>query len=140
MNSSVRGTYCGSGVPASASWTSYGRSSPCATNSRSRLEASRAITFNASCTTRSRMPERFARAPRAPATASGVAASRCRSGDDGGLAAVALQEPPAAVGAHVLDQGHERLALLGERVLDSRGYFGIGAALDDAVLLERPKA
>ena len=48
--------------------------------------------------------------------------------------------PAAPVAAHVLDQRHEGLALVGERVLDPRRDLGIGAALDDPLLLERPQA
>src|SRR5688500_3475680 len=48
-------------------------------------------------------------------------------------------EPCLAIGAHVVDQRHERLALVGERVLDARRHLGVRVAFDDAVLLEAAK-
>ena len=45
-----------------------------------------------------------------------------------------------AVAAHVLDQRHQRLALLGQRVLDPRRNLGEGVARDDALLFQRPQA
>src|SRR3954453_1393945 len=71
-----------------------------------------------------------------------------RSGrDDGrlgragrGLARAGRAEPDLAVGAHVLDDGDEGTALLGERVLDPRRHRGVRRALDDALLLERTQA
>src|SRR5436190_24216589 len=113
MKRSVSGTYCGRGDPASASRTSYGSCSPCATSSRRRFEASRAITFNASWTTRSRMPARLAHAGLPPATATAVAASRGCSGGDGRSGALGGQEPLAPVGPHVLDERDEGSALVG---------------------------
>src|SRR4051794_37410662 len=138
MKRSVSGTYCGSGEPASASCTSYGSCSPCAINSRRRLEASRAITFNASWTIRSRMSARFAHARSPPAPATGVAA-RGGSGGNGRPGALGRQEPLASVRPHVLDQRNEGSALVGERVLDPRRDLRVGAALHDAVFLERAK-
>ena len=41
----------------------------------------------------------------------------------GGLALVGV-EPRLPVGAHVVDQRHERLALVRERVLDARRHLG----------------
>src|SRR5919198_1835965 len=99
-------------------------------------EASPAITFNASRTTRSRMHGRFARARSAPAAATAFAV-KGRSGGDGRLAALARKQPPAAVGAHVLDQRDQGAALLGERVLDPRRHLRVGPPLDDAVVLQR---
>src|SRR3954451_21979293 len=58
---------------------------------------------------------------------------------DGRLALLDL-EPAAAVGAHVLDQRDEGAALVGELIGDARRDLGKGAALDDALLLERPQA
>src|SRR5579884_3684122 len=52
--------------------------------------------------------------------------------DLGGAAA----EPLAPICAHALDQRHERLSLLGQRVLDARGDLGIGLTPDDPLLLE----
>src|SRR4051794_23244386 len=138
MKRSVSGTYCGSGEPASASRTSYGSCSPCATSSRRRLEASRAITFNASWTIRSRIPARFAHARNPPAPATGVAA-RDGSGGDGRPGALGRQQPLAPVRPHVLDERNQGSALFGERVLDSRRHLRVGAALHDAVVLERAK-
>src|SRR5215210_2454256 len=54
--------------------------------------------------------------------------------------AVVDAEPLAAVAAHVVDQRSQSLALRRQRVLHARGHFGIGVALDDALLLERPQA
>src|SRR3954470_4329302 len=136
MKRSVSGTYCGSGEPAWASRTSYGSCSPCATSSRRRLEASRAITFNASWTMRSRMAPRFAHAQIPPATATGVAVSG-GAGGGGPAGALGRQEPLAPVCPHVLDEGDERSALFGERVLDSRRNLRVRTALHDAVVLER---
>src|ERR671937_663064 len=55
-------------------------------------------------------------------------------GDD-----VAVQEPAPAVCAHVHDQGDESPPYLGQPVLDPRRYLRVRAALDDAVVLERPQ-
>src|SRR6185295_4240312 len=57
-------------------------------------------------------------------------------GGDGRL----VEQPAAAVGAHVLDQGYQGLALLGEGVLDPGRHLGEGVALDDALLFQRPQA
>ena len=51
-----------------------------------------------------------------------------------------LGEPAHAVAAHVLDQRHQRLALLGERVLDPRRHLREGVAGDDALGFQRPQA
>ena len=57
-----------------------------------------------------------------------------------GFRGVAGREPLAPVGAHLLDQRHERAALGGQPVLHARGHLGIGAALDDSLRLERAQA
>src|SRR5215208_4695811 len=51
-----------------------------------------------------------------------------------------LGQPAAAVGAHVLDQRDEGPTLVGELIGDARRDLGERAALDDALLLERPEA
>src|SRR3954447_21016819 len=51
-------------------------------------------------------------------------------------ATAAGPQPLAAVGAHVVDQGEQRAALLGQLVLDPRRHLGIGPAIHDALLLE----
>src|SRR5215211_2241345 len=53
---------------------------------------------------------------------------------------LAVYKPATAIRAHGLDQGHERPALLGERVLHPRGYLRVRPALDNALVLERPQA
>src|SRR5579862_6921658 len=67
---------------------------------------------------------------------------------DGGYSRLALDElvglfiaaePLAPVDAHVVDQRHERQALLGEGVFDPRRHLGIRLAMDDPLLLERPQ-
>src|SRR5205085_1676604 len=49
------------------------------------------------------------------------------------------EQPLPPVAAHLLDQGHERLALLGEAILHSRGHLWIRPPLDDALGLEGPQ-
>src|SRR5512133_1792269 len=61
--------------------------------------------------------------------------------DGGGdLLRLLNRQPAPAVGAHVLDQRHQRPTLLGERVLDPRRELRIGVPLDDALLLEGTEA
>src|SRR5439155_2693674 len=63
------------------------------------------------------------------------------SSRDRGLApALATQQPTAPVGAHVLDQRNKRATLVGQCVLDPRWDLRVGAALNDALVLERPQA
>src|SRR4029079_4882366 len=66
----------------------------------------------------------------------------CRSAPwsgGGGLAVVRDAEPAGAVLAHVVDQGRQGPTLLGQRLLDPGRHLGIGVALDDAAILERPQ-
>src|SRR4051794_27011107 len=49
-------------------------------------------------------------------------------------------QPPLAVLAHALDDGEQRLALLGQGVLDARRDLAERLALDDALLLQRAQA
>src|SRR6188472_308595 len=51
-----------------------------------------------------------------------------------------FEEPAGAVAAHVLNQRHQRLALLGQRILDPRRNLGEGVALDDPLLFQSPQA
>jgi hypothetical protein len=53
----------------------------------------------------------------------------------GGRGAVAAQ-PLTSVGAHALDERHQRPPLVGEDVLDARRNLGEGLTLDDALLLQ----
>ena len=126
----------------SSSATSKGICSPPATRALSRTAASAASRFSASLRRKSRTSP--ASAPRlgAPAPARRLAASGdwtfvLDAGRDGlGV----LGQPAHAVAAHVLDQRHQRLALLGERVLDPRRHLGEGVAGDDALRFQRPQA
>src|SRR5918996_313139 len=58
----------------------------------------------------------------------------------GYLLALLDRQPLAAVGAHVLDQGDEGPALVRERVRDPGRNLGIGLALHDSLLFQRPEA
>src|SRR3954466_16212645 len=58
----------------------------------------------------------------------------------GGAARLGGGEPVAAVRAHPLDDRHERLALVRQRVLHPRRDLGEGLPLDDSLLLERAQA
>src|SRR5919201_2962549 len=49
-------------------------------------------------------------------------------------------EPVAPEAPHGVDDRQERLALLGELVLDARRRLGVAAAHDDPLVLERPEA
>jgi hypothetical protein len=51
-----------------------------------------------------------------------------------------FEQPATAVAAHVLDQRHQRFALLGQRVLDPGRHLGEGVAGDDALFFKRPQA
>ncbi len=89
---------------------------------------------------------RFRPTPGAPAPARRLAdaatAGQATLGLDArpGTALGVFGEPARAVAAHVLDQRHQRLALLGQRVLDPGRHLGEGVALDDALLFQRPQA
>src|SRR4051794_40259414 len=83
--------------------------------------ASRANARSESCRRRLRMRPGFGKSRGDPAPGF----------RDGGL------EPLAPVGAHVLDDRHERAALRRQRVLDAWWNLGERLALDDALFLER---
>src|SRR6185312_8779460 len=52
----------------------------------------------------------------------------------------AVDDPLVAEAAHLIDDRQERLALLGQLVLDARRRLGVAAADDDPRVLERSKA
>src|SRR6478736_9648296 len=55
-------------------------------------------------------------------------------------ALAAVDDPLVPEAAHLVDDRQERLALLGQLVLDARGRLGVAAADDDLFLLERAQA
>ncbi len=59
--------------------------------------------------------------------------------DEGATLGLIVHQPAPAVAAHVLDQRHQRLTFLGQRVLDPRRHLGEGAADDDPLLFQRPQ-
>ena len=76
--------------------------------------------------------------PRSRGQTAAIAGSRSSSGASSaiGSLAVLLEEPLEPVRPHVLDQRHQRPALVGQRVLDARRDLGERLPFDDPLLLE----